>query len=338
MKRSILVLPAAVVLSAALVHSTAAAAAATATTGSAGSVTSSSAVVSGTVNPGGQSTTYYFQYGATTAYGRRTSEQSVGQDSSDHAVSATLTGLRAGSAYHYRLNARTASGVTVGADMTFTTAPPPPRPPPPHSTTGRALHVGQSGATVTGTVDTGGAKTTYYFEFGVSARYGLRTASRTLLGGNAQPVSVALHGLAAGQLYHYRLVASNSSGTSRGADGTFSTAGIRARRVVPRVTAIATPRRDRRRRFRFTVRGRVIPPRSVNVRRACRGQVTVRFKAGRRTVVLRQVKLSKRCRFRTRIRLKGRQRHHARFRVTVHFLGNQLLKPRTARNQSVFVG
>jgi len=330
-------LPAAVLFSAVLTQSPAAAAAATATTGGASSVTSSSAVVSGTVNPGGQAATYYFQYGTTTAYGRRTSEQSAGQDSSDHAVSATLTGLRAAKTYHYRLNARNSAGVTVGADMTFTTAPPPPRPPPPHATTGRALQVGHSGATVTGTVDTGGVKTTYYFEFGVSAQYGLRTTSRTLLGGT-QPVSVPLHGLAPGQLYHYRLVASNPSGTSRGGDATFSTAGVRAGRVVPAVRASTTPRRDRRRRFRFVVRGRVIPPRAVRASGACRGKVTVRFKVGRRTIVLRQVKLNRHCRFRARVQMKGRQRHHARFRVTVHFLGNQLLKPRTARNQSVVVG
>ena len=336
MKRSILITAAAVV-SATVLATPAGAAAATATTGGASSVTSSSAVVSGTINPGGQATTYYFQYGTTTAYGRRTSELSAGQDSSDHAVSATLTGLRAGTTYHYRLNAKTTAGVTVGADMAFMTAPPPPRPPPPHATTGRALHIAQSGATVTGAVDTGGVKTTYYFEFGVSPRYGLRTASRTLLSGT-QGVSVALHGLAAGQLYHYRLVANNGGGTSRGADATFSTAGVRAHRVVPAVRAVATPRRDRRRRFRFTVRGRVIPPRSVNAKRACQGQVTIRFKVGRRTIVLRQVKLSRRCRFRAHVRLKGRQRHHARFRVTVHFLGNQLLRPASARSQSVFIG
>src|SRR5437899_3147840 len=280
MKRSILILLAALAFAAALAQDAGGAAAPTATTGAASSVTSSSAAVSGTVNPSGQSTTYSFEYGTTTAYGSQTSAQSAGQDSTDHAVSATLTGLKPSKTYHYRVSAKNASGTTVGGDMSFTTAaapPPPPHPPPPPATTGPALHITHSEATVTGTVNPTGVKTTYYFEFGVSPYYGLQTASRSLPAVSAaQAVSITLHGLAAGQVYHYRLVARNSNGTSRGADRSFSTAGARQKRLLPAVTARATPRRDRLRRFRFTVRGRVVPPKGVNARLACRGKVTVR--------------------------------------------------------------
>jgi hypothetical protein len=36
--------------------------------------------------------------------------------------SASLTGLRSGTVYHYRIEATNAAGTTFGADKTFTTA------------------------------------------------------------------------------------------------------------------------------------------------------------------------------------------------------------------------
>jgi Fibronectin type III domain len=338
LKRSILVFSAALAIAAALAQEAGAATAPAATTGGVSNVTSSSVTVSGTVNPAGQSTTYSFQYGTTTAYGSQTSAQSAGQDATDHAVSATLTGLKPARTYHFRVSATNGSGTTVGADKSFTTAPPPPPPPPPIATTGRVSHISSSGATVTGTVNPSGAKTTYYVEFGLIP-YSFQTGSRSLPAGSPpRAVSITLHGLAAGRIYHYRLVAKNAGGTSRGADLTFSTTTARQKRVVPGVTARTTPSRDRKRRLRFTVRGRVIPPKGVNASRACRGQVTVRFRDGRRTVVLRQVKLSRNCRYRARVNLSAKRRLHSRLRVTVHFLGSPLLKPRWARSQIVRIG
>jgi hypothetical protein len=157
-------------------------------------------------------------------------------------------------------------------------------------------------------------------------------------GSAAQAVSVPLHGLAARQLYHYRLVARNSNGISRGADRTFTTRAARRARLRPGLSIRTTPRRDRRRRFRFRVRGRLIPPAGITRSRACRGKVTVRFRAGRKTIVLRQVRVSRRCRFGTRVRLRGRQRRHSTYKVTAHFLGNPVLKPRSTRRQIVRVG
>ena len=43
-----------------------------ATTGAAESITTGSAAVTGTVNPGGEATTYQFEYGTTTSYGLTT--------------------------------------------------------------------------------------------------------------------------------------------------------------------------------------------------------------------------------------------------------------------------
>ena len=102
--------------------------AATVTTGAASAITTTSATVTGTVGPNGRRTTYHFDYGTTTAYGSRapTPDAAAGSDNTVHGVSASLTGLLAGTMYHFRLVATSSRGTTAGADMTFTTAAAPP--------------------------------------------------------------------------------------------------------------------------------------------------------------------------------------------------------------------
>jgi hypothetical protein len=93
----------------------------TAVTGAASGVSRSSATVSGTVNPGGQPTTYRFQYGTSTAYPSSTAGASAGSGTAAVPVAATLTGLQRGTTYHYRLVATNGSGSSYGADQTFKT-------------------------------------------------------------------------------------------------------------------------------------------------------------------------------------------------------------------------
>lgn len=94
----------------------------------------------------------------------------------------------------------------------------------PAATTGPTTAVGSATATVTGTVDAGGQATTWYVEYGTGTSYGTRTGSESA-GSGTSPTSVSaqLSGLKPGTTYHYRLVATNSSGTSRGADAVFTT-------------------------------------------------------------------------------------------------------------------
>jgi hypothetical protein len=97
----------------------------TATTGLAGSVTSQSATLSGSLDARGAPSTYYFEYGDTTAYGRSTPATNAGSATSAVAASAWAGDLRPDTTYHYRIVAANAGGVTVGADHTFTTLPAP---------------------------------------------------------------------------------------------------------------------------------------------------------------------------------------------------------------------
>ena len=93
------------------------------TTGAATSVSASSAKVEGEVNPERSPTTYYFEYGPTTAYGSKSppAGQSVGYGTGGIAVSQTLTGLAAAATYHYRIIATGPEGTSNGEDRTFKT-------------------------------------------------------------------------------------------------------------------------------------------------------------------------------------------------------------------------
>ena len=78
----------------------------------AGKVTSNSATLNGTVNPNGLSTTYYFEWGTTTAYGNKSpaTPASAGSGWDNVAVSVNLTGLKRNTTYHYRLVATNSLG------------------------------------------------------------------------------------------------------------------------------------------------------------------------------------------------------------------------------------
>jgi hypothetical protein len=97
------------------------AAAPTATTLGAAQITITSATLTGNVNPHGVSTTYFFQYGTTTAYGSRTPSTGVGKGTSTVAAAAQVTGLAPNTRYHYRLIAHNADGTDAGGDRTFKT-------------------------------------------------------------------------------------------------------------------------------------------------------------------------------------------------------------------------
>lgn len=86
-----------------------------------------SVVLRGSVNPHGQATRYYFDYGTTTAYGQRWPTDPGGGDAGSgtvarevsNSISVRFDGIRQGVTYHYRVVAVNGSGVSVGADRTF---------------------------------------------------------------------------------------------------------------------------------------------------------------------------------------------------------------------------
>jgi hypothetical protein len=94
----------------------------------------------------------------------------------------------------------------------------------PAVTTGAASGVSPDAATVAGSVNPNGLVTTWYFQYGKTKSYGARTTAQDAGSGRARvPVSATLTGLANKTTYHYRLVGTNSSGTTVGNDRTFKT-------------------------------------------------------------------------------------------------------------------
>jgi streptogramin lyase len=79
-------------------------------------------------------------------------------------------------------------------------------------------------ATLRGLVRPAAQATTYYFEYGATASYGGTTAA-TNAGAGTAPVDVtaAVAGLTPSTIYHYRVVATNGTDTTRGPDRTFTT-------------------------------------------------------------------------------------------------------------------
>lgn len=103
--------------------------------------------------------------------------------------------------------------------------------------TGRASLVTPSTATLSGRVVPSGARTTYFFQIGTTSLYGANTvAAPAGAGGLPTAVTAPVSGLAPATTYHYRLVAQNREGITKGADRTFKT------KVQPLgVTLVATP-------------------------------------------------------------------------------------------------
>jgi len=207
------------VLAAALAAAAAALAAAPAVvTGGATSVGTSSARLNGTVDPNGEATSWYFEFGTTTAYGTKTAVKSAGSRQNPTSQSIVVAGLTGSTTYHYRLVASNNTGTTLGGDRTFTTAGPP------VVVTGALQSDSPTAVTVTGSVDPRGRSTSWYVEYGTTTAYGSKTQSNNA-GSGAAPVAVSqlISSLTPSTAYHYRLVASNNAGTSRGADATFTT-------------------------------------------------------------------------------------------------------------------
>lgn len=93
----------------------------------------------------------------------------------------------------------------------------------PGASTGTATDITATSAKLTGVVNPNKEETTYSFEYGTTTAYGAKTPD-AIVGGNAgKDVEADITGLTPNTVYHFRLVATNASGSDTGADGTFTT-------------------------------------------------------------------------------------------------------------------
>jgi hypothetical protein len=199
----------------------------TVTTGGADGIAGAVATIHGTVNPQGQALEdCFFEYGETTSYGSTApcvpAAASIPADSSDHAVSADLSGLEAATTYHYRLVASNAIGEKKGPDRAFVSSPDAPE-----VGEARVEAVSASGATLSAEINPHGGDTTYHVEYGTTSAYGQSTPESAPIGFptdvSFHEVSVHVGGLQPGIAYHFRFVATSTAGTAEGDDATFAT-------------------------------------------------------------------------------------------------------------------
>jgi hypothetical protein len=92
-----------------------------ATTGPVGEIAGTYVTLTGTVLSQGPGS-FYFQYGASRAYGSATPTLQLGSSTSPQQLAATLS-LSAGATYHYRIVATNLVGTALGGDQVFTVPP-----------------------------------------------------------------------------------------------------------------------------------------------------------------------------------------------------------------------
>jgi len=177
--------------------------------------------LNGTIDGEGGAAAYRFEWGTSETLGSSTPTTASG--GGEEKASVSLAGLHAGTTYYFRIVGEEANGANVGAIRQFTT---------PTAveglSTGPATEVTPHSATLTGTLSPDGLDAHYEFEYGLTSAYGHASPEPPADAGEASEavaVKTALNGLAANTTYHYRLLASNSLGTTDGKDATFTTSG-----------------------------------------------------------------------------------------------------------------
>jgi hypothetical protein len=246
-------------------------------------VTDTGATLKGGVYPNGNNTTYFWQYGTTTAYGQTTEPTPAGSGSAAVPATAVLSGLSSGTTYHYRLVALSPDSANPGQfltqygyDFTLTTSSMGNAATGSSSSSGssggtgsgssgstnggsggttggasggtgdgaggakpvnapslgglRIQALGSSSATVAETLNTSGAKTTYYLAYGTTSKL----TQRTSIGSTTRSGMVTWHlrGLRAGTIYYLKAIAANAGGARRTGTVRVKTSPVTVRKIT----------------------------------------------------------------------------------------------------------
>jgi hypothetical protein len=158
------------------------------------------------------------------SYGHHSASESFFGSGEKRQIGTGISGLAPATTYHYRLVAENNGGFPeiseTGKDQTFRTAGPP------VVVTENATQTNSFEPQLNAAVNPEGLSTTYQFEYGLTTAYGLKVpAVGEAVGSGRESVAVSqiLKGLERNKTYHYRVVATNSSGTTKGADKAFTT-------------------------------------------------------------------------------------------------------------------
>jgi DNA-binding beta-propeller fold protein YncE len=191
------------------------------------------ATFSGTVASKGFDTTYHFEYSTDgqswTAFPTRDAD--AGTDPGNIPVSQDVTGLVGSDTYHVRLvqdRGDAGGGSATSAETTFSTDPAAP-----DITDAHFSDLSDTGVTLRADVNPESQSASYHFEYADDADFQANgwanaqrvPASDASLASGSVPVAVSrfVAGLSPSTVYHWRLVASNGTGTTDGAEKTLTT-------------------------------------------------------------------------------------------------------------------
>ncbi len=153
-------------------------------------------------------------------------EGTISADSAEHVVTADPTGLKPNTAYEVILIASNAAGPVTAGPENFKTKVLAPT----AETIPAFALAGGTKALLGGRVNPENAQTDYWFEYGTDASYGVSVPvthdADAGLGEEPTFLAQEIAGLQSSTTYHFRIVASNSAGTTAGLDQTFTTSSV----------------------------------------------------------------------------------------------------------------
>ena len=174
------------------------------------------ATLNGSVNPNGPTTNYYFEWGLNSASEHKTSEVAAGYGETAIHESSTITGLKPGTTYHFRIVAANWVGSSASKEETLTTLIPPPS-----VSNETPTNIADTSATLNGTVDPNGFSTTYQFQYWQAGKPSEVTdlpVTPEAIGSGESNVKVSKNALSLEPFteYKWRIVATNGGGTTDG--------------------------------------------------------------------------------------------------------------------------
>jgi hypothetical protein len=190
----------------------------------------------GTVAPRAIQTNFHFNFGVNQPFTRSTLWGNAGSGWGRGSVELTGEGLKGNTKYQYQLIAQNSAGSAESWIEAFTN--PDWRP---IAVTEAATAVKGHSATLHANVNPQGTATSYQFEYGTTTGYGTSVPI---------PAADIGAGLTEATVYHFRVSATNSEGTSHGADREFRTPGkpivglgeaLYTNTLEPRVGATVNP-------------------------------------------------------------------------------------------------
>lgn len=173
----------------------------------------------GELNANGYEAECWFEYEGGSTQKTMTAKQKVGPESKVVKLSQNVSGLEPNTEYHDTFVCQNSLGTAYGPEVSSHTLSAPPE-----VIAQSTSNISRQRAVLHAIVNPNNESTRYYFEYGTSTEYGYDTVelevSTSQFGERA--VQAVATELETDKQYHYRLVAKNGGGVTRGPDATFT--------------------------------------------------------------------------------------------------------------------